>query len=178
MTASTSPSTVIQSTRFCNLAPPSAIDISTNFLVGNAAGAQVGISKLASVPVTGGFGDLMQYYEGSSDAYSETQQDTSLNYIRVALTDAATGELLDLQGTPWSVALLIKEVPPGEQQPTYQGTTRDFFVRPGASEGWQSLQREDSTDVLSVKDSVERGRSSPKGRAARSRSPTRSTRQE
>jgi hypothetical protein len=176
MTASTSPSTVIQSTRFCNLAPPSAIDISTNFLVQNAAGAQVGVSKLASVPVTGGFGDLMQYYEGSSDAYSETQQDTSLNYIRVALSDATTGDLLDLQGTPWSVALLIKEVPPQEQPPTYQGTTRDFFV--GQEASWPSSKNPASTRAASGKDSPAREASSRKVRVARSESPTRSTKQE
>lgn len=112
----------------CNLAPPSSIDIATNFVVGNCDGTQVGTARLATIPVTGSYGDLIQYYEASPDAWSETAQDTSLNYIRVALTNPANGAPLDLQGTGWSVTLLIREVPPqGGLRNTFAQETDAFF---------------------------------------------------
>jgi hypothetical protein len=127
----TTPSLSHTSDLLCNLAPPSSIDISTNFVVGNCDGTQVGTARLASIPVTGSYGDLIQYYEASPDAWSETAQDTALNYLRVALTDSATGTPLDLQGMDWSITLMIREVPPeGGVRNTFAQETEAFYRGP------------------------------------------------
>ena len=155
----------------CNLAPPYAIDVSTNFVLGNSTGEQVGTTRLASVPVTGSYGDLIQWFETSPDAWSTTYTDTSLTYLRVALTDARSGNPLNLQGTDWGVVLLLREVPPvGGPRNNYEQESAAFYDGDRAS--WQSSQRV-SREQLSVKGSAAPAASSAREREAQARSSAR-----
>jgi hypothetical protein len=120
-------SNVIESDQLCNLAPPSAVDLSTNLLTQNVDGNQVGTTRLAQIQLTGAFGDLVSFNDASS-IFSETRE-TTINYIRVALTDSRDGDAVDLQDTDWSVVLVIR----CQDATDYRNLTdasSDFFSQP------------------------------------------------
>jgi hypothetical protein len=156
------PATTHESDTLCNLAPPTGIDVATNFVVQNSTGEQIGTTRLASVPITGGYGDLIQWYEPSPDSWSSTMQDTTLTYIRVSLTDTRTETALDLQGTDWGVVLLLREVPPvGGPRPNFKQEMDEYYR--GNRDIWQPSEK-DSVHKLSEKVWPGSGESSAKER--------------
>ena len=118
---------VLESDKLCDLSTPVSIDVSVNLLLDNldTVNRSVGSNLLAQVPVTGGYGDVVSYFNTTA-VFSETSE-TLISYMKVSLAESVDGSALDLQNTPWSAVLILEPVISSAPQPDLRGIINDFF---------------------------------------------------